>query len=344
MIFQVANRLIDNCSVYVVTRRIDKSWPEREVISGINVLRYTAHIPRLLPSRLIYIVEALTIIKTVRMISREANRIVFNFFDPRPAQVYAAMFLRHGSVGSIVCSLGGTMSEQATLQLKKLAARSSDVVVGISNYVVHAFGVPHLNTHVYYPVGREPTDFGERSACFESKRVLTVCRVHPRKNLEVVIDVALRLPELLFTVVGDCTRHREYYASLIDKIDALDIQNVRFSGEMPCELLQQEYSNSSLFFLPTHHEMFGLVFAQAMSYGLPIVAPNHTAIPEAVGLSGGVLYQPGNLNECVRAIREVIGSRKRWMELSSGAKAFSEQRYAKDYMGKYAQLLLSCTH
>jgi glycosyltransferase involved in cell wall biosynthesis len=90
--------------------------------------------------------------------------------------------------------------------------------------------------------------------------------------------------------------------------------------------------------------MFGLVLAEAMSYGLPIVAPNHAAIPEAAGLESGVLYEPGDLDECVRAIREVTRSRNRWMELSSGAKAFAEQRYAHDYMGKYAQLLLSCTH
>ena len=86
--------------------------------------------------------------------------------------------------------------------------------------------------------------------------------------------------------------------------------------------------------------MYGLVFVEALSYGLPVIAPRHTAIPEAVDSQSAILYQPGNLDECVAAIRKVVDSQEYWKALSEGAKAFMEYRYAQDYYGQYAQVLL----
>jgi glycosyltransferase involved in cell wall biosynthesis len=340
-IFQVANRLIGKNEVYVVTKRSRESLPTKEVFSDIHVVRYQVKLPKWVPDRLIPFIEAIYIVQLVRRIARESGHVVFNYFDPRPEQVYAAALLRHTVAKHIICSLGGTMSEQTNWHLKKLASRCSDLIVGISGYAVQAFGERHPNIHVCYPIGGEPADFATRSANFEAKQILTVCRVHPRKNLEFLIDVAHRFPKLSFVVAGDYTLHHEYYKRLLDQASKLKVQNVQFVGNKVGEPLEQLYRDSTLFFLPTHHEMFGLVFAEAMSYGLPVVAPCHTAIPEAVNGGGGLLYQPGDLDACCLSIQELTNSYEHWRAFSIKAKAVMKERFAQDYIGEYAKLLIA---
>lgn len=339
-IFQIATRLVKHCSVYIITRLSDKSWSKNEVMCGVQILRYTVGGLGPILSNFSVFIEALNIVRSVRMVSDKTNQIVFNFFDPRPAHVYAARFMRRQVVQHVVFTIAGTMSELVSMRVKKLAAHSADNVIGISKYAIKAFGVSHQNMRVFYPVGKKPIDFMKRRASFDSKQVLTVCRIHPRKNLDAIIYVAQSLPELSFKVVGDCTINHEYYVHLTQKIKKVRIKNIKFLGQISENLLHKIYSNSTLFFLPTHHEMFGLVFAEAMSYGLPIVSPNHTAIPEAVGPESGYLYEPNKLDDAVGTIREIANCRKRWLNLSSRSKTFMEQCYSHDYIGQYSQMLL----
>ena len=340
-IMQVAARLTGECAVHVVTKRSRESLPAREVLSDVHVARYRVQLPNLVPNRLCPLVEAWCVVRLVTEIARESGRVVFNFFDPRPEQVYAAALLRHTVAQRVVCSLGGTMSERMEQRLKKLASRCSDLIVGISGYAVQAFGEQHPSVHVCYPVGREPADFATRSANFEAQQVLTVCRVHPRKNLEALIEVAHRFPNLSFVVAGDFTLHPSYYEKLLNQASTLGVCNVRFVGNKVGEPLDRLYRESTLFFLPTHHEMFGLVLTEAMSFGLPVVAPRHTAIPEAVGEGNGILYEPGDLDACCRAIEELTSSHERWTALSVKAKAFMKKRFAQDFVGEYSRLLLT---
>ena len=343
-ILQVASRLTERCRVFVITRRFDGPWPQSEVYRGIRVIRYHVTMPRPLPGRLLPFVQGMHIARLVRAISRESNGLVFNFFDPRPEHVCAALLLRVGTADSlVVCSLGGTMSEQAAPTMKQLAVYSSDIVIGISQYAMQAFGVKHVDVRVYYPTGQEPADFATRSASFESRQVLTVCRVHPRKNLETLIEVARRLPDISFIVAGNYSRDKVYYETLLAQATRMQVGNVHFLGEVDDTALQRLYSESTLFFLPSSHEMFGLVFGEALSYGLPVVAPRHTAVPEAVGADSGFLYEPDDLDGCAQGIKELVSSREHWTALSSRAKAFMRERYAQDYIGKYARDLLEMT-
>ena len=340
VISELAARLIGDFNVYVITRRAKREWPKSEVIAGVRVLRYETGIPDVLPSRLVYPITAVRIIRLARAIYREAGPIVFTFFDPFPQQVYAAAILRHGTAVRVVCSLGGKGTEYASPKMKRLAAWCCDSIVGWSSYMLRVFGIPHPDVHVCYPIGRQPDDFVDRTARWDSKQVLAVCRVHPKKNLETLIKVARKMPDLSFVVAGDTTLHRSYYESLLAVIDKYQVHNVTFLGHVDRPALGKLYSESMVFFLPSKHEQFGLVFAEAMSYGLPVVAPNHTAIPEVVG-AGGILYPPGDLDGCIRAIQELVDSRDRWLDLSSVAKAIMAQRYAEDYIGKYARILLA---
>jgi glycosyltransferase involved in cell wall biosynthesis len=70
-------------------------------------------------------------------------------------------------------------------------------------------------------------------------------------------------------------------------------KHVRFAGYIPRADLPGYFEACDLFALHSTYETFGLVAAQAMSYGRAVVTVRATALPEVVG-EGGVLVEPGD--------------------------------------------------
>jgi glycosyltransferase involved in cell wall biosynthesis len=66
------------------------------------------------------------------------------------------------------------------------------------------------------------------------------------------------------------------------------------------------YRKLDIFVLASKTEGFGLVLLEAMSYKLPIVASNSTAIPEVVGSTGGLFFQAGNHLELCDALSRMV--------------------------------------
>jgi phosphatidyl-myo-inositol dimannoside synthase len=113
--------------------------------------------------------------------------------------------------------------------------------------------------------------------------ILSVARMYPRKRLEDLLHAAVilraRIPLAQIRIVGDGPEsarlrllHREL--GLGDTAVLL--------GEVSRSRLAVEYTIAHCFCLPTVQEGFGLVFAEAMAAGLPVVACRAAAVPEIV--------------------------------------------------------------
>jgi len=70
-------------------------------------------------------------------------------------------------------------------------------------------------------------------------------------------------------------------------------KHVRFAGYVPRAALGAYFEACDLFAFHSTYETFGLVVAQAMSYGRAVVSVRSTALPEVVG-DAGVLVPPGD--------------------------------------------------
>jgi glycosyltransferase involved in cell wall biosynthesis len=69
---------------------------------------------------------------------------------------------------------------------------------------------------------------------------------------------------------------------------------------------------ADIFALPSHGDAFGLVVAEAMAAGLPVVATNVGAMPEMVtdGVTG-YLVRPGDVRQLAQALSELVRSPSR---------------------------------
>jgi glycosyltransferase involved in cell wall biosynthesis len=162
----------------------------------------------------------------------------------------------------------------------------------------------------------EPIDLGEwrrRFAAAERRvssrpTVLSVARMYPRKRLEDLLRAAVilrgRIPDVQVRIVGegpagDDLRRLHAELGLGD--------TVVLRGEVSRTELSVEYVSADCFCLPTIQEGFGLVFAEAMAAGLPVVACRAAAVPEIVADGRtGVLVTPRRPDELALAMETVL--------------------------------------
>jgi glycosyltransferase involved in cell wall biosynthesis len=81
-------------------------------------------------------------------------------------------------------------------------------------------------------------------------------------------------------------------------------------GEVTRRTLAVEYMSAHCFCLPTVQEGFGLVFAEAMAAGLPVVACRAAAVPEIVeDRRTGILVNPRSPGELATALETLLMNR-----------------------------------
>ncbi|HNR19530.1 MAG TPA: glycosyltransferase [Bacteroidia bacterium] len=78
--------------------------------------------------------------------------------------------------------------------------------------------------------------------------------------------------------------------------------NVEMIGKAVKSDIADVYNRTSFFVFPSEHETFGLVIAEAMACGLPVIVGNETAPKEIVRESDGILITPKNVNEIADAM------------------------------------------
>lgn len=138
--------------------------------------------------------------------------------------------------------------------------------------------------------------------------VLSVARMYPRKRLEDLLRAAVilreRMPDAQVRIVGEGPESARLRALHRD----LGLGDAAvLLGDVTRAKLAVEYTYAHCFCLPSVQEGFGLVFAEAMAAGLPVVACRAAAVPEIVedGRTG-LLVGPRSPAELARALETLL--------------------------------------
>jgi glycosyltransferase involved in cell wall biosynthesis len=142
------------------------------------------------------------------------------------------------------------------------------------------------------------------------------------------------VPDLQIRIVGDGPER----AALEDRARELQLAGTaRLLGDVSREQLVEEYANADCFCLPSVQEGFGIVFLEAMTAGLPVVACRAAAIPEVV-LDGrtGVLVPPRDPDALARALGDLLAAPDRGILLGTAgrqwAATFTPERVARRFL------------
>ncbi len=144
------------------------------------------------------------------------------------------------------------------------------------------------------------------------------------------------LDRSMLHVVGDTERNNILYRELEDYTKKAGLDGkIIFHGRVSDRELENLYMSADIFVFPSQWEGFGMVLAEAMSYGLPIVTTNAGAIPYLVknGLNGLLVppKDPERLAQAIEALIRSPGLRQSFSEANrKAAKEFNwDKSFAK---------------
>jgi glycosyltransferase involved in cell wall biosynthesis len=242
----------------------------------------------------------------------------------------------------------GLVRALLTIQARweRLNAGRADRVVVPSRYsasvAAEVYGIPREKLTVV----PEPIDLGEwrrRFARAERRpaarpTVLSVARMYPRKRLADLLQAAAllraRIARVQVRIVGGGPESVRLHA-LHRRLGLGD--TVVFLGEVLRTALAVEYVSAHCFCLPTVQEGFGIVFAEAMAAGLPVVACRAAAVPEIVeDHRTGLLVDPGSPDALATAMETLLRNEALRKEFGAAGtrrvEAFDLERVARRFV------------
>jgi len=115
----------------------------------------------------------------------------------------------------------------------------------------------------------------------------------------------------------------------------LHIPNCEVIGQVKPEELDPYYQRASVFCLPTHLEPFGIVFIEAMTAHLPIVATRVGAIPDFVEEGkNGWLVEPGDVQGLADALLQLLQNPRTCRVFGDHSFQLTKERYSWKAVGE----------
>jgi len=202
----------------------------------------------------------------------------------------------------------------------------ADRLVAVSDHgrnVLESRGVPPGRIHVVQPgfdnlPQNDPT-YMERHG---PVRALCVAQWIPRKGILMLVE-AWTLHERLSAVLellGETDADPDYAVRVGTAIDAAPRGSIIVSGAVDDAALGAAYGSADLFVLPSRYEGYGIVYAEALARGLPIVACDAGPVPDLVGRDAALLVQPDDREALSAALDLLIGDPALRARMSAAAR------------------------
>jgi glycosyltransferase involved in cell wall biosynthesis len=188
----------------------------------------------------------------------------------------------------------------------------ADRLVAVSGHgreVLRNRGVEARRIHVAppgfdgVPMGRRPYPEGNLV------RVLCVAQWIPRKGILTLVEAWTlnERPGAILQLVGETGADREYQTRVRTDIDAAPSGSIVVSGRVDDVALAEAYAAADVFVLPSRYEGYGIVYAEALAHGLPVIACNTGPVPELVGREAAILIQPDDKEGLSAALNLLLG-------------------------------------
>ncbi|WP_123041893.1 glycosyltransferase [Cohnella candidum] len=223
----------------------------------------------------------------------------------------------------------------------KVLAVSNRVKSNIREHVPNGRSVELLYNTFWTQDHLSDTGSGKR------KRIVTLASLIKRKGVHELLrafrEVLGRYPDYELMMIGQGSE----LGPLKKAAEELGVAgSVTFTGAMPHADAMKELARSSIFCLASWDEAFGVAYAEAMSYGLPVIGCRGEGIADVVtdGVDG-LLVEPRNAEELARALFRLIEHPEEAERIgSNGRERIRELRpeaFGRKLAGIYEEILLT---
>jgi glycosyltransferase involved in cell wall biosynthesis len=138
-------------------------------------------------------------------------------------------------------------------------------------------------------------------------QILSVGTLSRRKGHDVLLSALKSVEDLDWqaTIVGSKALDPATSSALSKQVEALSLAGrVQLVGEVDDP--QTYFDGADIFALASRYEGYGMVFAEALSHGLPIVACHAGAVPDVVPVDAGILVAVDDVAAFGEALRRLL--------------------------------------
>lgn len=155
-------------------------------------------------------------------------------------------------------------------------------------------------------------------------QIVFLGNIIPRKGLHTLVEALARLKTQSWhlTVIGDMTHDPRYTARITERIDALGLNtDIEFAGSVDDGSVGECLRKSHLLAVPSSYEGFGIVYLEAMGFGLPVIGSMAGGATEIITHGkDGFLVPPGDTSSLSSYIDMLSRDRERLFAMGSAAR------------------------
>lgn len=124
------------------------------------------------------------------------------------------------------------------------------------------------------PNGIDISDVKEIKTHYGSRKIVFLSRIHPKKGIELLLEAWRKSDKKDWVLEIAGNGDENYIAKL--KNSAEDLKNVHFVGAKYGISKWEFLLSADVMILPTHSENFGIVVAEALAVGVPVITTHGT--------------------------------------------------------------------
>jgi glycosyltransferase involved in cell wall biosynthesis len=150
--------------------------------------------------------------------------------------------------------------------------------------------------------------------------LLTVATLTKRKAHDLLIAALAHVSHLPWQArfVGGKDFDPQWYDYLFNLVREKKFQDrITFVGNV--ENIATEFLAADVFVLPSHFEGYGMAFAEALAFGLPVIGAKAGAVADLVPDTAGILIPPGDLSALTTALEGLLTNASERRQLQTGA-------------------------
>jgi glycosyltransferase involved in cell wall biosynthesis len=211
-------------------------------------------------------------------------------------------------------------------------------VISISNSQRSPLPEANWRATVYHGIPRDECTFHERPSDYFA----FVGRISPEKGIDRAVEIVCRAKKKLKVAARIDPKDEEYFHKTVEPLFHEHRDCVEFVGQIGGGEKDDFLGNAAAMLFPIDwQEPFGLVMAESLACGTPVIAWRNGSVPEIVddGVTGFVV---DNLDSAVAAVSRVSEIDRRECRRTFETR-FDVTRMAKDYLDVYRGLQ-PCAH
>ena len=219
------------------------------------------------------------------------------------------------------------------IKAKKLSKQNALVFTGCSAYISNQI-LPYAPAYTIFN-GVDLETYRFHNEISEDAPLVFLGRIEPIKGTHIAIQVALATRKKL-TIAGNIPI--EYNAYFEQKIKPYLSAEITYIGPVNDEQKNGLLGSALAFLMPIDwDEPFGIVMAEAMACGTPVIGFNRGSVPEVI-ISGVNGLRCNTLEEMISAVNS-IGKIDRKKVREDAERRFSSKLIINQYLDLYSKLI-----